>query len=493
MKTVPGRTTDIVVVGAGLSGLAAALHLAGRGRRVTVLERGSGPGGRAGRVELDGYSLDTGPTVLTMPGIVRDTFAAVGADMAGYLPLRRLDPAYTASFADGSRLAVHSDAEAMADAVRAFAGPAEAAGYLRLRRWLTRLYTAEFDRFVASNIDSPLGLVSRDLARLAALGGFRRLEPRISSFLGDERLRRVFTFQALYAGESPMRALALYAVISYMDTVGGVFFPEGGIAALPRALAAAAEAAGVRFRYDDGAAALERRGDRVTAVLTTTGDRIACDAVVLTAELPESYRLLGRTPRRPLALSPAPSALVVHVGAAGDWPDVGHHSISFGDRWASTFRELITEGRLMSDPSLLITRPTVSDPGLAPAKRHLFSILAPTPNLQRAPIDWAREAEPYAAAVLDVARKRLLPGLEVEMSHVISPADWAARGMVAGTPFSYAHSFVQTGPFRPRNLPRGVENVVLAGGGTVPGVGVPTVLLSGRLAADRVTGPEGAR
>lgn len=489
MKTVPGRTTDVVVVGAGLSGLAAALHLAGRGRRVTVLERGPEPGGRAGRVELDGYSLDTGPTVLTMPGIVRDTFAAAGADMAGYLPLRRLDPAYTASFADGSRLAVHSDADAMAEAVRAFAGPAEAAGYLRLRSWLTRLYRAEFDRFVASNIDSPLGLVSRDLARLVALGGFRRLEPRISSFLSDERLRRVFTFQALYAGESPMRALALYAVISYMDTVGGVFFPEGGIAALPRALAAAAEAAGVRFRYDDGADTLERRGDRVVAVLTTTGDRLACDAVVLTAELPESYRLLGRTPRRPLALTPAPSALVVHVGAAGDWPDVGHHSISFGDRWASTFSELITEGRLMSDPSLLITRPTVSDPGLAPAKRHLFSILAPTPNLRRAPIDWSREAEPYAAAVLDEVRKRLLPGLEVEMSHVISPADWAARGMVAGTPFSYAHSFVQTGPFRPRNLPRGVENVVLAGGGTVPGVGVPTVLLSGRLAADRVTGP----
>ncbi|WP_329064259.1 phytoene desaturase family protein [Amycolatopsis sp. NBC_01480] len=489
MRTVPGRTNGIVVVGAGLSGLSAALHLAGRGRRVTVVERGPGPGGRVGRLELGGYHLDTGPTVLTMPGIVRDTFAAVGAEMTAYLTLRRLEPAYTACFADGSRLPVHTGAEAMAEAVRDFAGPAEAAGYLQLRTWLTRLYRAEFDRFIASNIDSPLSLLSRNLAQVVALGGFRRLDPKISTFLGDERLRRVFTFQALYAGESPMHALALYAVIPYMDTVGGVYFPEGGIAALPRGLAAAAESAGVQFRYGDGAEALERRGGRVLAVLTSSGDRIPCDAVVLTGELPESYRLLGRTPRRPLRLSPAPSALVMHVGAAGDWPDVGHHTISFGDAWASTFRELITEGRPMGDPSLLITRPTAGDPSLAPPDRHLFSILAPTPNLERGPIDWSREAEPAAAALLGEVRKRLLPGLEAEVSHLISPADWAGRGMVAGTPFSYAHSFVQTGPFRPRNLPRGVENVVLAGAGTVPGVGVPTVLLSGRLAADRVTGP----
>ncbi|WP_409494571.1 phytoene desaturase family protein [Amycolatopsis sp. cmx-11-12] len=488
MKTIPGRTDKVTVVGAGLSGLSAALHLVGRGREVTVIERNPSPGGRVALVELDGHRFDTGPSVLTMPGVVRDTFAAAGAEMDDYLTLSRLDPAYTARFADGTRLAVHTDPDVMAEAVREFAGPAEAAGYLRLRGWLVRLYRAEFDRFIASNIDSPLSLASRDLARLVALGGFRRLEPRISSFLQDERLRRVFTFQALYAGTSPMKALALYAVISSMDTVGGVFFPRGGIAELPRALASAAETAGVKFRYGDGAATLERNGDRVSGVITESGARIGCDAVLLTGELPESRRLLGRTPRRPISLSAAPSALVVHVGAGGDWPDVGHHTISFGEAWAGTFRELIDDGRLMTDPSLLITRPTVTDPTLAPPGTNLLSILAPVPNLERGPIDWSRRTEPYAEAVLDEVRKRLLPDLDPHTRHVIGPAEWAAQGMVAGTPFSYAHSFVQTGPFRPRNLPRGTENAVLAGGGTVPGVGVPTVLLSGRLAADRITG-----
>ncbi|MFB9688728.1 phytoene desaturase family protein [Amycolatopsis plumensis] len=488
MKTVPGPVNRVVVVGAGLAGLAAALHLAGRGREVTVVERDRGPGGRAGRVERHGYLLDTGPTVLTMPSILSDTFAAVGAELATELPLTRLDPAYVARFADGSTLPVHTDAAAMTEAVRDFAGPAEAAGYTRLRAWLTRLYQAEFGRFIDANIDSPLGMLRPELARLVALGGFRRLDGQVGRFLKDERLKRVFTFQALYAGESPMRALALYAVISYMDTVGGVYFPPGGIAALPQALARVAADAGVKFEYGDTVSELERAGSRVTAVRTAAGVRHPCDAVVLTTELPESYRLLGRQPKRPVPLRAAPSALIVHAGGPATDPEVAHHTISFGHGWRSTFDELITQGRRMSDPSLLITRPTATDPGLAPPGRQLYSVLAPVPNLDRGPADWAADTGPYAEEVLDVARARLLPGFTPDFTHVIGPAEWAARGLVAGTPFSYAHSFGQTGPFRPRNLPRGTDNVVLAGGATVPGVGVPTVLVSGRLAADRLTG-----
>ena len=202
----------------------------------------------------------------------------------------------------------------MADAVEAFAGRDQAAGYLRLRDWLTRLYRTEFDGFIAANFDSPLSLVTPQLARLAALGGFRRWARVVERFITDERLRRVFTFQSLYAGVPPHRALAVYAVIAYMDTVAGVYFPRGGMRALPDALAAAAADAGVRFEYSSPVTTLERSGDRVTAVHTDGGNRVECDAVVLTTELPQTYRLLSRTPRRPLRLRPAPSAVVAHFG-----------------------------------------------------------------------------------------------------------------------------------------------------------------------------------
>jgi phytoene desaturase len=500
VRVISKSSGEVVIIGAGLAGLAAALHLAGRGRAVTVVERETFPGGRAGRLDTGGYRIDTGPTVLTMPDVVEETLAAVGETLAGRLDLVRLDPAYRAMFADGSQLDVHTDADAMADAVARFAGPAEAHGYRRLRVWLTELYQAEFGRFIASNVDSPLSMAGPSLGRLAALGAFGRLEPAIGRFLRDERLRRVFTFQSLYAGQSPQRALALYAVIAYMDTVAGVYFPRGGMRALPDALAAAAEAAGVRFRYGSPVTALERSGARISAVRTAGGERIACDAVVLATELQTAYRLLGRSPRRPVPLRPSPSAVVLHLGIGRQRPEQAHHTISFGAAWRGTFRQIIDDGQPMSDPSLLITRPTASDPGLAPPGRDLLYILAPAPNLQAGQPDWDTAkwdtvADAYAGQLISTVADRLMPGLaaEIETAQVITPADWARQGMVAGTPFSYAHSFWQTGPFRPGNLPRGAANVVLAGCGTVPGVGVPTALISGRLAADRITGVPPAR
>ncbi|MFC7344080.1 phytoene desaturase family protein [Saccharopolyspora griseoalba] len=491
MRTVPGPTEHVVVVGAGLSGLSAALHLAGAGRRVTVVEREATPGGRAGLHELDGYRIDTGPTVLTMPELADEALRAVGSSLSERLELIELRPAYRAQFADGSALDVHTDGAAMEQEIREFAGATEAAGYRRLRDWLTRVYRAEMDRFIDANFDSPLDLVSPELARLIALGGFGRLGPAIGRFLRDERLRRVFSFQALYAGLDPRRALALYAVISYMDTVGGVWFPRGGMHALPRGMAEAAAEAGVRFRYGAEVTGLERSGDRITAVRTAE-ERVAADAVVLTPDLPVVRELLGLRSRRRLRWSP--SAVVLHAGTTRGWSEA-HHTISFGAAWQRTFTEIIRDGALMTDPSLLVTRPTATDPGLAPEGRELHYVLAPCPNLATGPLDWERIGPAYRDELVAVLQRRGFPGFgeSVEVERLITPRDWAAQGHAAGTPFSAAHTFAQTGPFRPRNLVPGLRNAVLAGSGTTPGVGVPPVLVSGKLAAQRITGSRRAR
>jgi phytoene desaturase len=495
MRTVPGKTDHVVVVGAGLSGLSAALQLAGRGRSVTVVERYGYPGGRMGQADIRGYKIDTGATVLTMPDIIENAFNAVGASMSDYVELMPSDPAYRASFADGSTLDVHSDIAAMTAAIEDFAGPEQAAGYLRLRDWLTELYKLEIDGFIGSNFSSPLSLLTPQLARLAAIGGFRGWEKMVSRFITDERLQRIFTFQALYAGVPPQQALAAYAVIAYMDTIAGVYFPRGGMRAVPEGLAAAAADAGVVFRYGSTVTRLERSGSRVTAVCTDSGDRIACDAVVLTTELPLTYQLLDRTPRRPIKFRPSPSCVVMHVGVPSVGGALQHHNISFGANWSKTFDEIIDEGVLMSDPSLLVTMPTAGDRTLAPPGRDLLFVLAPCPNLEVGKVNWAVEGDTYARQILATAAERLLPGLDqdADVLDVVTPADWARQGMLAGSPFALAHTFAQTGPFRPANLVRGIDNVVLAGSSTVPGVGVPTALLSGQLAAERITGPVGDR
>lgn len=490
-RTMTGRTDHVVVVGAGLAGLSAALHLLGAGRRVTVVERDLLPGGRAGRLERGGFRIDTGPTVMTMPEIADEAFAAVGDSLRARVDLIALHPAYRARFADGSSIDVHTDADAMEAEIERFAGPDEAAGYQRLRGWLTRLYRAQMRHFIDANFDSPLNLLTPDLARLAALGGFGRLDARIGAHLKDERLRRVFSFQALYAGIPPARALAAYAVIAYMDTIAGVYFPRGGMHAVPRAMADAAADAGADLRFGQNVTRLERTGSRVTAVVTDE-ERIACDAVVLTPDLPVSYRLLGRAPRRPVGIRHSPSAVVLHAGTDRTWPGLAHHTLSFGTAWSRTFDELTRTGQLMSDPSLLITRPTATDPTLAPPGHHLHYILAPCPNTDIGPdaTAWGELAPRYRDSILKELEQRGLDGISSSITEecLITPADWQALGHAAGTPFSAAHTFAQTGPFRPRNLVRGTDNAVLAGCGTTPGVGVPTVLLSGKLAAARITG-----
>jgi phytoene desaturase len=488
MRTVSGPTERIVVVGGGLGGLAAALQLAGAGRQVLVCEREPHPGGRAGLLELDGYRFDTGPTVLTMPDLIEDAFAAVGERMADWLTLRPVAPLYRARYHDGSRLDVHADPEAMADEIAALCGPAEAAGYRRFVDFAGQLYRYQMTQFIDRNIDSPLDLVRPNLARLLAIGGFRRLAPKVASYLRDPRTQRIFSFQAMYAGVAPTRALALYAVISYMDTVGGVFFPEGGIHALPRALAGAAEKHGVRFRYGTTVTRVEMRGGRAVAVHTADGARIPADVVVLNPDLPVAYEhLLGHVPRRLRRLTYSPSCFLLLAGSRASYPGIVHHNLHFGAAWERTFAELIGEGRCMTDPSFLVSVPTYSDPALAPAGRHSYYVLFPTPNLAARP-DWARLAPVYRDQVLATLEARGYPGFgaAIEVESCTTPVDWAARGMAAGTPFAAAHSFRQTGPFRPGNLYG--ENVVFTGSGTQPGVGVPMVLISGRLAAERVLG-----
>ncbi|MGW7346183.1 phytoene desaturase family protein [Streptomyces sp. NPDC054854] len=491
MKTITGRTDHVVVIGAGFAGLSAALHLLGAHRRVTVVERDLLPGGRAGLIEADGFRFDSGPTVLTMPHLLEEAFAVVGQSMSDRLTLHPLHPAYRAGFADGTSLDVHTGAKAMEAEIERFAGGREAAGYRRLRQWLHDIYQAQMNRFIDANFDSPLSLLTPDLARLAALGGFGRLQPKIGRFLTDERLQRVFSFQALYAGIPPARALAAYAVIAYMDTIAGVYFPQGGMHAVPTAMAAAAADAGATLHYGQTVTALERTGERITAVITDQ-HRISCDAVVLTPDLPAAYRLLGACPRRPLALRHSPSAVVLHAGTDRTWPELAHHTISFGAAWKQTFHELTRTGNLMSDPSLLITRPTATDPSLAPPGRHIHYVLAPCPNTAIGPsaTSWKDLGPRYRDSLLRELEQRGLTGFEdsIGAEALITPADWTAQGHAAGTPFSVAHTFPQTGPFRPRNLPSGTTNAVLAGCGTTPGVGVPTVLISGRLAAARITG-----
>ncbi len=428
-----------------------------------------------------------------MPELVDDCFRALGADPRQYLQVTAVDPLYRTTFADGSVLHVRRGREAMAAEISAVCGPGEAAAFHRFADWLGELYALEMPTFIDRNFDSPLDL-ARPLGpalKLLRLGGLRRLAAKISDYFTDERLQRVFGFQSLYAGVAPYEALAVYCIITYMDSIAGVYHPVGGMQAVPRSLAAALVDNGVEFRYDTPVERIMLAGGtsgRVTGLRTTDGEVINADAVVCNPDLPVAYRTL--LPGTPMPLQArrgaySPSCVLWHVGVRGlPQNDAAHHNIHFGADWDGAFKALLDDGVRMPDPSLLVSVPTIDEPTMAPEGNSVLYVLEPCPNLDGR-IDWTTEL-PRAREELGQRIAALGYPTDIITETIIDPLEWERRGMERGTPFALAHKFFQSGPFRPNNITKHAPGLVFTGSGTVPGVGVPMVLISGRLAAERV-------
>ncbi len=516
----------VVVVGAGLAGLSAACQLVGDGHDVTVVERADEPGGRNGTIRESGFVFDSGPTVFTMPHLLERAFSRLGRRMSNEVQLKRLDPAYRAIYADGSELLVRAQLSDQLSEIRQRVSALAADAFAAFVDWLQRLYDVELPNFIERNFDSPLALLSRPRAasQLIRLGGFTRLGAAVGRRFADPRLVKLFTFQAMYAGLAPADALAIYAVITYMDSVSGVWFPEGGMHAVPQALARALVESGAQLITGTSVTSILRDGNgRVAGVSTEAGgagdgdgkvggvgdgdgdgrvagassggERIMADAVVVTLDLPVAYRHLLPDLRPPRVLANAqysPSAVVWHVGVRGQpKPGTAHHNIHFGGAWEESFDQLIKRLDLMSDPSRLVTIPTLDAPQMAPDGHSALYVLEPVPHLG-ARIDWRAERPLMRERLHRFLSDNGYPD-DIVAERLVTPTEWQAQGMAMGTPFSLAHTFFQTGPFRPRNVEPRVPGLFFAGSGTTPGVGVPMVLISGELAAQRVNDYLGSR
>jgi phytoene desaturase len=226
----------------------------------------------------------------------------------------------------------------------------------------------------------------------------------------------------------------------------------------------------------------------VAGVRLASGEQLLADAVVCTLDLARTYQTLLPDLAPPRSLTRArysPSAVVWHVGVRGLPADGGaHHTIHFGEEWRTAFDALLHRGELMPDPSRLVSVPSLDDPSLAPPGCSTLYVLEPVPNLT-GKIDWTREGPAIRDRLHGFLAREGYPS-EVVAEELVTPLTWQQSGLTAGTPFALAHTFGQTGPFRPANREPRLPGLFFAGSDTVPGVGVPMVLISGKLAAQRV-------
>lgn len=485
---------EILVIGSGFGGLAAAIRLAAAGHRVTVLEQRDRPGGRAYVYERDGFTFDGGPTIITAPALFQELFELAGRRLEDHVHLVPLDPFYNVRFEDGSVFRYSGRQDAMEAQVRAF-NPADVDGYRRFLAAADRIFAAGFPL-----IDRPfthLGDMLRVLPELVRLRADRSVASLAYRHFADPRLRQVFSFHPLLVGGNPFQSTSIYALIHTLERRWGVWFPMGGMGALVRALVALLEGLGGRVELGARVEEIEvdRGSGRATGVHLAGGARIPADVVVSNGDVVFTYQHLvpswarrRNTDRRLARLRQSMSLFVLYFGTDRRYDDMAHHEILMGPRYEGLLRDIFRRKVLARDFSLYLHRPTATDPSLAPPGCDAWYVLSPVPHLGGA-TDWRAAAGAYRDSIVRYLEERYLPGLSkhIVTEHHIDPLHFRdALSSHLGNAFSVEPILTQSAWFRPHNVSEDVPNLYFAGAGTHPGAGLPGVLSSGKIAADMI-------
>ncbi|MCX8037622.1 MAG: phytoene desaturase family protein [Candidatus Sumerlaeia bacterium] len=486
---------QVVVVGAGMGGIATAGRLARRGFEVTVVEARSKPGGRCDRLQANGFRFDMGPTLFLMPAVYEETFADLGEQLRDHLDLHQIQPTYRVHFHDGTQLDLAADLVSMREQLEAMeAGSFEQ--YLRFVASGCRFYRVSLDRFVMRNFYSLFDMFNPlNIGLVFQLKALTTHFRHTSGFFSDSRLRAAFSFQNMYLGLSPYEAPATYALLQYSELADGVWFPRGGMYRAIEELVKIAEGLGVRFLYNSPVRQIELDGAKASGVLLEHGEKVAADLVVVNADLPYAYQNLlpdDGTARALARKRYSSSTLMFYWNVKGPRsPHLMHHNVFLADHcYRESFDQIFHEKTLPSEPSFYVCAPTRTDASFAPPDGDSLMVLVPVGHIRDdTPQNWPALRDRARKAVLDRLAAVGIRNLDsaIARENTLGPEDYLREYHLAkGAAFGLSHNFMQTGFLRPHNRHRRYGNLYFVGASTHPGTGLPIVLLSARLVVERI-------
>lgn len=475
-RSVAQRT--VVVVGAGLGGLATAARLAHRGYRVVVLEKTDQIGGRNRSVQVGDCHFDGGPTLMMMLEPFTRLFRDLGECLEDHLEITLCDPSYRVFYRDGTRIDGTPNVAQMVRQIEALSGRKDAENYAVMLGELAALYRDSIPNFVRRNWNSPLqALKLRHLKTVAERRMLGNLYAGISRYMDDERLRMLFSFQTMYLGLSPFDAPWVYAVLTYMEYGEGIWYPKGGVVEISTAIANLAEARGTGIRLSSPVTKVDG-----TTVTLESGEQIVADHVVMNADLPYAEQALLGKPAKKRRYSC--SAFLLYIDYAGELPALEHHNVFFGANFKENLEAIFHRQQRPDDPAFYACVSSKTDPDKAPEGHSNLFLLIPCANLDR---PWSEED---AAALQKSAFDRLNTEVGFDPTRIatirsLTPEDWQNDlNLERGAAFGLSHDFLQSAFFRPSN--RGPKGVTYVGASTMPGNGMPMVLISAELAEERV-------
>jgi phytoene desaturase len=487
-----------VVIGAGIGGLSAAIHLAAAGRKVIVLEQADQAGGKMGEFRHLGFRWDTGPSLITMRGVFEELFALASRRLEDYLDLQPVEPITRCFFSDGRTLDLSREQPRMLEQLAAF-GPAEAEGYLAYLAYTARLYRITSPIFI---YDQPprLGSLRRvSIPDALRFDGLRTMSQAIQGFVSSSHLQQVLGMFATYVGASPYLAPATLNVIAHVELSQGVWYPQGGVYGIAQAFTRLAGELGVEVHTGSRVQSIEIDQGRASGVRLASGETLPVSGVVANLDVATVYEQLlppepvfRRRLRRLQRHDPSCSAFVMLLGVLGEHPELSHHNEFFSSDYRREFDQIFSQQMPPSEPTLYVSitsKTTLQD---APSGCENWFVQINVPALSPA-WDWRNRAEEYAAQALDLLAQR---GVDIRRQVVyqklITPLDirdWtgAWRGALYGASSNNLWAAFR----RPHNRCPDIKGLYFAGGSTHPGGGVPMVTLSGRVASQLLLEDQG--
>jgi phytoene desaturase len=479
-----------------MGGLAAAIRLAKMGFEVEVFEKNGQAGGRMGRLRADGFTFDTGPSLLLMTDTYRELFAFAGRDLDEHVRLVPLDGQYRVTFGDGDALTVRRTLPELIRELERIE-PGVTPNFYRFLEDACHKYRLGRSEFVERDFDKArdfFGLRNlRLLLKTKALNNYYR---SVSKFFRTEKLRQAFSLQTMYLGLSPFEAPAVYSLLPYTELAeDGLWFPKGGMYALVEAMEALARDLGVRFRFNSEVEEILVSKGRARGV-RVGGEEIGADAVLANADLPYAYRrLLGGKAdsdfklRRRGRLEYTASAFMLYLGVEGKLENMLHHNFYLSSRYKENFEAIFRDRRLPEDPSFYAVVASKTEPRMAPEGMDSLFVLVPVPHLGPN-VDWERDGAAFKEKVYGLLEERCsIEGVRgrVVYEQVRTPLGWRDDyNLEEGAAFGIGHGIFQVGYFRPPMVSKAVDGLYFVGASTRPGTGVPLVTIGARLAAERI-------
>lgn len=481
-----------VVIGAGFGGLSAAIRLAVRGYRVTVVDRRDKPGGRAYVYEDQGFVFDGGPTVVTAPFLFEELWQLCGKKLEDDVDLRPVTPFYRIRFDDGVVFDYTGDRESMHEEINKIS-PEDVAGYDRFVAASENIFKVGFEQLAHVPFGSPMDML-KIVPEMMRLQSYRTVYGFAKRYVKHEKLRTVLSFHPLLVGGNPFSTTSIYALILFLERKWGVHFPIGGTGALVQGLVKLLEGQGGTLRLSEDVESITvddtGKKPRASGIRLKNGEEIPADVVVSNADAAWTYRYLVPekhrrrwTNRRIERARYSMSLFVWYFGTDRRYDDVAHHTILLGPRYKGLLDDIFERKILADDFSLYLHRPSATDPAMAPDGCDAFYVLSPVPHLD-ADVDWETEREPYRKKIERYLANSILPDLDKHLvtSRILDPQGFHDELLsYKGAAFSVEPVLTQSAYFRPHNRSEDIEHLYLVGAGTHPGAGMPGVISSARV------------